>query len=458
MPSSTLNWQMSIAEIDRAVDELSRSNSEGLMRHYGGETPYLRPKQDLTLLAHYREVEFQMARLVIGWLPTTPSFDLKGALAYWAHRIIQVARQFDQRMKELPGRCPEVGQSAPIRELRDVIARAPTSAQFVAGIFKIVQARLLEALAGHQAACDPIADLPTIDTLRHARDELRNQIAWADEILAQEAAIEERLELDKWCNYVAAAFEALGGANGQEPRRPPKSPLGRAAPVNACAEPAQLESGFFVTDDFMYLVERPTEGTLSDILFHNLTEIFVPDGLAYMIYDVDGMPFDFYVDFIRQIWDESRHAQMGRRELLRLGIDVSRLPLNTVRRPVSYTHTLATIGYTGEGCSFPRKLASVAGFYEQRAMYAGLVTEFDIADEQQHVCQIHRWLPLLHKHEKCEQSLTEVIQQAQRDALQKWEGKERQKNGTLTRARQAVGQFGAFCREVDFEIDFGRLS
>src|SRR5262249_31554239 len=120
-------------------------------------------------------------------------------------------------------------------------------------------------------------------------------------------------------------------------------------------------------------------------------------------------------------------------------------------------HTLATIGYTGEGCSFPRKFEAVEGFYKKNHPHAGLITEYDIVDEQRHVRQIHRWLPLLYETEKCDQPLMEIIKQAQLDAINRWSTASRGQVSSLARARQLIGKFGAFCREVDFEIDFERV-
>jgi len=60
--------------------------------------------------------------------------------------------------------------------------------------------------------------------------------------------------------------------------------------------------------------------------------MFVPDSLGYMVFDMDGMPYEFYRDFIKQLWDECRHIAMGMRELEKLGIPLNTLPLNEVKR------------------------------------------------------------------------------------------------------------------------------
>ncbi|HKV91312.1 MAG TPA: DUF455 family protein [Candidatus Angelobacter sp.] len=452
------SWLMTIEELGEVVERIRENNAVNVLRDFKADVPHLRPKENLALLTHYREVEFQLMRLVIGWIPTMEKFEVKMDLARQGYICTQLIDLFDDRLKELPGYSPNFGSSAPVREMRIRIAKASTPEAFLAGVFLVVKAQMLQGLAEHMSACDPIADWPTIDRLESATRIIQQQIQWADRWVAPARQDPAKAEaVATWCDYVDQVFQAVGGTRGRETKNFPEPPTTAGASLDACAEPARIEEGFEVTDAFMFLSERITEGSLSDILYHNLTELFVCDGLAYMIYDIEGMPYGFYRDFVRQIWDESRHTQMGMRELKRLQVDISKLPLNTVRRPGSYTHTLATIGYTGEGCSFPRKYESVEGFYKQGHPYPALITEYDIADEQQHVRQIHRWLPKLHENEKLEQSLEDVIKQAQLDAVDRWSSKERGENPSMQRARQMVNNFGAFCREVDFEINFNKV-
>ncbi len=433
------SWAMSTKELDDVIERIRENNTVNALRDFQADIPYLRPKENLALLTHYREVEFQLMRLLIGWIPTMEKFEVKMDLARQGYICTQIIDLFDDRLKELPGYSANIGSSAPAREMRIRIAKART-------------------LARHLPSCDPIADWPTIDRLEIAIRLIQQQIQWAERWVAPARNVPAQAEaLAAWCDYVNKVFNAAGGPRGGETDEFPEVPKAVAPLLDACAEPARIEEGFEVTDAFMYLSQRITEGSLSDILYHNLTELFVCDGLAYMIYDIEGMPYGFYRDFVRQIWDESRHTQMGIRELKRLHVDISKLPLNTVRRPKSYTHTLATIGYTGEGCSFPRKYESVEGFYTQGHPYPALITEYDIADEQQHVRQIHRWLPKLHENENIAQPLEDVIKEAQLDAVDRWSSKERGAPPSMQRAQQMVNKFGAFCREIDFEIDFNKV-
>lgn len=446
---------LSFEELEEALDQIRCSNADNMLREYRVQSPFLRPKDNLKLLLHYRDIQFEMARLVVGWIPSVTQLELKMELGRQAYLFTEIIAAFDARIVELPGKKQSIGKNQKLSELRHKMAQARNEAEFLIGVYHVVQVQVLSAITEHLRCCDTIADFPTIDRLERAVEIIQKQLSWVQKWTQPHLidTVSARF-VKEWSVYVSALLNVSGGIRGDTDAPNPEPPFDSSRTRNACAEPAQLEFGYRIVEEFMFISSRETEGKLSDILYHNFSELFVPDSLAYMIYDVDGMPYDFYRDFIRQIWDECRHTCMGIRELKNLKIDVKKLPLNNVRRDSSYTWLLATIGYTGEGCSFPRKFEAVKRFYEQGIPSAALVTEYDIADEHHHIHYIHRWLPLLHKREGCEQPLKEIIEQAQRDALERWSGANHSVGADRTHAEQVEGQFGSFCRKVDFKIDF----
>lgn len=453
-------WFLGYAELDRTLESIGERNAEGLMRDYDTRTPLLRPKENLARLLWYRELEFQLARLLSGWISTTSTFRLKMDLGWQAWLFTEVVDLLDARIEELPGQRKPADPDGRLRELRHYLARARDEEQFLIGVYHVVQSQLLIALTEHTRQCDPLADWPTRDRLERAITIVRGQIEWAQSYTRTYLVEADKAEVETWCRYVADSLAAAGGIRGGETTTAawPSHPFEGQDLLDACAEPSRIEEGWAaITNEFMMALPRATEGALSDVLFHNFAELIVPEGLGYMIYDVEGMAYGFYKDFIRQLWDECRHTEMGVRELQRLGVDISKLPMNRLTRPPTYTQMLCVIGFTGEACSFPRKFQSVEGFYKQNCYEAGLVTEYDIVDEHDHVLNIRKWLPDLHRQEKMAEPLEEVIKGVQNDALVRWATARKNPIKNTSRARQSVGRYGAFCREVDFELDFGRL-
>lgn len=450
-------WFLGFSELERTLEEIREKNAEGLMQDYDTQTPLLRPKENLVRLHWYRELELQLARLVSGWIATASAFRLKMDLGRQAWLFTEVIETLDARLAELPGRGDAVDPEGRLGELRRRLARARNEEQFLVGVYHVVQSQLLMTITAHIRQCDPLADWPTRDRLERVGEIIRGQIAWAQEYTSSYLASADSAEVATWCEYASALLAAAGGTRGEAGGAWPAHPFEGEELLDACAEPSRLEPGWNVTDEFMMAAPRVTEGALSDVLFHNFAELIVPEGLGYMIFDLDGMPYGFYRMFIRQIWDECRHTEMGVRELKRLGVDIGKLPMNRLTRPPTYTEMLCIIGFTGEACSFPRKFQSVKGFYKNSHFEAGLVTEYDIVDEHEHVRNIRRWLPELHKHENIDRPLEEVIKQVQSDALERWATTRKDVVKDTSRATQTVGRFGAFCREVDFELNYDRV-
>jgi hypothetical protein len=173
-----------------------------------------------------------------------------------------------------------------------------------------------------------------------------------------------------------------------------------------------------------------------------------------MVYDIEGMPYEFYKDYIKQIWDECRHICMGIRELTRLGIDVKTLPINVVKKEKPYTVFLARLCYTGEGCSFPRKLEAASSFYKHGLSSAAIITEYDIVDESSHVKYAQKWLPELHKIEMCEESLHSIIERVQKESLSWVTERVEDYKKLIEKLHGKFVKFGAFCKATDFKIDF----
>lgn len=437
-------------EISEALKSFEEKNLSGLMlNHDVGE--YYRPIENEKLLRRYRELQFELARLVAGWIPSVENLELKMQLGRQAYEFFCVADLLNARLKELPGNTP-VGRDRSIRDFREILSYAPSISEFIVGVYLVVQREFINHIKSHITKCDPIADWPTIDRLKAVIELAEDQIRWADGYISK---LEEEPTHDYslWKKYVSSSLSHFGGISGTQQGNLPGKP--ENCSLSACMEPAQLEEGYNVTDEFKFTAPRETEGKVTDLLFQNFAEMFVPDSIAYMVYDVDGMPYQFYKDYIKQIWDECRHICMGIRELSKLGISVKALPINTVKREKPYTTYLARLCYTGEGCSFPRKLEAANAFFKHDLATAAIVTEYDIADESHHVRYAQKWLPELHKLEKCEESLDSIIERVQKESLQWVTDRVEDYEDLVEKLHGKFVKFGAFCKAIDFKIDFG---
>jgi hypothetical protein len=163
-------------------------------------------------------------------------------------------------------------------------------------------------------ALDPIFDAPTIELLNDFLPKKRAQVNWAKDLLHEAVKDKDILfSVEKWRKYVRQYMQHLGGIDEREEStcELPVSPIKEAygsAPVKR-SKPSWLK----VIDTF----EPPAEvgDNLKIFMWHYMTEIQVVDPMCYIFFGLDDMPFEFYCDFARHIWDETRHHRIGMRRL-----------------------------------------------------------------------------------------------------------------------------------------------
>jgi len=64
------------------------------------------------------------------------------------------------------------------------------------------------------------------------------------------------------------------------------------------------------------------------LLCKRTLEMDVPEMMSSFIFERADQPWEFYLDYSRQLWDEARHAMMGTVAFEQRGIDWTQIPLN----------------------------------------------------------------------------------------------------------------------------------
>jgi hypothetical protein len=135
------------------------------------------------------------------------------------------------------------------------------------------------------------------------------------------------------------------------------------------------------------------------LLAKRTLEMDVPEMMASILVERTGQPWEFYLEYSRQLWDEARHAMMGTVAFAARGVDWTVLPLNvgfSLRLNLHATPLeRQTILYAIEQSLMP---AETGKRYEyQTALDAGDALsahfhDYDWADEVLHARIGRRWL------------------------------------------------------------------
>jgi uncharacterized ferritin-like protein (DUF455 family) len=129
-----------------------------------------------------------------------------------------------------------------------------------------------------------------------------------------------------------------------------------------------------------------------------LQEVQAADSCASMLFEAPDMPWDFYFDLSRHMWDESRHAMFGERKLAELGTSAEAAGLSTkayaMRQTLNPLDRYAALS-TQEADAFPGKHVGLKDAIEHGDSTSAMAWSYDIADETQHVRFGAKWIPVM---------------------------------------------------------------
>ena len=129
-----------------------------------------------------------------------------------------------------------------------------------------------------------------------------------------------------------------------------------------------------------------------------LQEVQAADSCASILFEAPDMPWDFYFDLSRHMWDESRHAAFGEAKLADLGSSAQEAGLSTKAYAMRQTLTPLdryTALATQEADAFPGKHVGLKDAVTHGDRVSAMAWSYDIADETQHVRFGNKWIPVM---------------------------------------------------------------
>jgi hypothetical protein len=353
-------------------------------------------------LKNLGDFQTELARLVAGFAPSLVVWQQRKELPALVFRSIRRVQELRQRGRELGVSFEEMHFSSNVagRTLLDQLCQASNSATFLQTAMIEVHAALVAAIEDYLKRNEGIYDLPSVALLEADRDEMKAQIAWAETALCRletEAGIKPDdgfvAQIKTLClDLPKILFEHNGRA-----ATPLK--IGRRMGVLPFAD-AQLPLGFhhleFGPDPL------PKEPAYSDRERYHavnfLQEVQAADSCASMLFEAPDMPWDFFLDLSRHMWDESRHAMFGEAKLLDLGTNAATAGLSTkayaMRQTLTPLDRYAALS-TQEADAFPGKHIGLKDAVSHNDVLSAKAWSYDIADETQHLRFGTKWIPVM---------------------------------------------------------------
>ena len=335
----------------------------------------------------------------VAQLVQTPSRDLKLLLGRAQYLAAQRCTALRERLRELrmPKARVEHGPSAALALALDEALYCKSSDE-IAEVSLLLHGALLECYQRHLEQTNQLADAPTCDLIK-SHLPLLNEVTGALRELVQATKAGGS---EPW---VQRFITAAGGLDGSQPAaETPLSPERATTSFKISREsgrPAQTE----VVWDY---VKPPIEDSVDYfdyMLGIRFSEINVAEGVAIVMYETPDMPWEFYYDLSRHLWDEVRHAMMGEAAMESIYGDRNAIPMREYERvycmEAQPLEQYATLGIEIEGgqMRYPVGKRGEWEFCRDVARHPLMTTfqDFDWADEVLHVNlakkQLTNWFP-----------------------------------------------------------------
>jgi hypothetical protein len=366
-----------------------------------------------TRLHHLCFVERRLMLFCVAQLVQTPSRDLKLLFGRAQYLAAQRCTALRERLREL--RMPKARiETCPSAALALALDEALycSSDEEITQVSLSLHSGLIDCYRRHLEQTNSLADAPTCDLIKshlpllsEITDALRDLIAASQELKPAGSDDLSSVALAKSAARVQRFIAAAGGLDGSQPAAdPPLTPERATVPFKISREsgrPAQTE----VVWDY---IKPPIEDS-ADYFVHMLgirfSEINVAEGVAIVMYETPDMPWEFYYDLSRHLWDEVRHAIMGEAAIESIYGDRGAIPMREYERVYCMEamplEQYATLGIEIEGgqMRYPVGKRGEWEFCRDVAKHPLMTTfqDFDWADEVLHVNlakkQLTNWFP-----------------------------------------------------------------
>lgn len=348
------------------------------------------------------DFQTELARVQAGFIPEFSAWSLRKELPKHVFRTMRRVQDLRLRGRELGVSFADMHLSETVaaRPLLLELCAAPSTADVLQSALIDVPDVLAAAIDAYLQRNDSIYDLPSVPLLEASRDELKTQAAWARaalETLARESGLRPDEKFAAGVRRLAADLSDALRTHHERVAAPVRTGrrIGRL-PRPDSVLPAGFRHLAYGPEPLSRENEYRERERYHAINF--LQEVQAADSCASMLFEAPDMPWDFYFDLSRHLWDESRHAMFGEKKLADLGTTAAEAGLSSTAYALRQTLTpldrYAALA-TQEADAFPGKHAGLKDAVAHGDSVSAMAWSYDIADETQHVRFGNKWIPVM---------------------------------------------------------------
>ena len=357
--------------------------------------------ENTRLLQRYEVLERTMMRFNAGWAMATHAWDVKVMLGRHMWQDAERADRLRTRLKELRSGPLDLDNQSGLEEVVNYAARANHTAEYIAGMYGVIKAALLDAYRLHRELTDIFLDDATLEALSLNILSLEEQCRWTERLPTFELEPPyDQAECDCWRAAVAAKLALAGNIDGSQAE--PDDPNVHIPERPPFQRPHEQRLDGFVMRRHRDVPPTRQEGEeWREYVFRTfMNEIGAGDNVASILFDAPThVEWGFLYDIARHGWDEYRHASMGRQRLRQLGYEPTSFPLGTgvfeFRDRLPLLDRLGMLVLSDESSAFGYKHGSRKFFRSIGDQESEEYMMYDISDETRHVKRGRKWIEYL---------------------------------------------------------------
>lgn len=357
--------------------------------------PGLSVAATLDRLRRFAYVERRLMRLLATRTVTIPNRQIKAVLARLQYEHAQRADGWRTRVLELRANKSrlEGAPDAALEILFDEAEHLPGAYPFLSALVRVLTPALIAAYHAYVEQSNELADYAGVRLARMAAGDAIEQYRLLELALASiEPTAEDRRLAAEWEMALGAHLAAAGGIDGTALRGPA---VMRKAWTQPYAIPHMLTRDDTLPRVWDYVAPplEEIEAHLDYMMGLRLSEINVAEGLAIVLYETPNMPWSFYLDISRHLWDEMRHSLFGEAGIEATYNDPSAVPMRdyegvfAMEAPPLEQYAVLGLEVEGKNMKYPPGKRQEWEFARDMARHPLMTTfqDFDWADEVVHV-------------------------------------------------------------------------
>ncbi len=365
-------------------------------------------EENVMRFLRYAWIEKRLMEVGLYWLAPTPEWEIKEAFGLHLSLDAEHAADLRTRVSEMRNPLPrmDVSPDSAIDAFFEELLTAKNSLEKIVGLYGVLRPALYQAYLSHFENSHPVIDHPTHRMIKHILVDEEDQMAWG---MAAVAAItqtpDEKSQANAWTIHLLAFLQNMGGIMGDQ-EKPVEMPASCAAAPYIPDFLPQRDERFVMRWNFTNPQRQvslnedvPSDERILALMCRRIVEMDVPEYMTRIIAQVQGEPWEYYVEMTRQLWDEVRHAMLGTIYFENRGVDWKKLiaihPGMSLRLNQLAIQDAHNVLYAIEQNLMPAKTGKKFEYQISKNAddpLAMLIQDYDWADEVLHVHNGRKWL------------------------------------------------------------------